>query len=96
MSNDFIWLGCCILLAGYLIGNGLKNFGNPNAKSLLDILNDEEEFELVAAKELHVFLNVPKEATSNFISEHPEVPYIEMNGHIFFQKKKISEWLERQ
>ncbi|MBK3494220.1 DNA-binding protein [Viridibacillus sp. YIM B01967] len=96
MTYDFIWLSLSIVAAGYLIGDGLKNFGNPNAKSLLDILDEGEEVELIAAKELHVFLNVPKEATSNFVFEHPEVPYIELNGHIFFQKQRISEWLEQQ
>lgn len=48
MDIDSLILALSIASAGYFMGDGLKNFKNPNAKSLLDSLADDEEPEFTA------------------------------------------------
>ena len=41
MTWSFIWLAAGIAVAGYFIGDGLKNFKNPDAKNFIDSLDEE-------------------------------------------------------
>ena len=47
MEWGLIFVAAGIAIAGYFIGDGLKNFKNPNTKNLLDSLEDDDEHELI-------------------------------------------------
>lgn len=54
MEIDFLYLAIGIAAFGYFIGDGLKNFKNPNAKNLMEYLDDDEH-ELMNENEVHLF-----------------------------------------
>lgn len=90
---DEIWLAIGIAVAGYFIGDGLKNFKNPSAKTMMDYLEDDDDHELIKEKDLHYFLGIAKEDTSAFIQKHPQMPSIEVNGNLYFPKNKLRQWM---
>lgn len=47
MDWGLIFVAVGIAVAGYFIGDGLKNFKNPHAKNLIDTLNEEDEHEFI-------------------------------------------------
>lgn len=80
-----------IAIAGFFIGNGLKNFKNPTQK-LFETF-DEDEMELIKESDLHYHIGVTKEDAKMLRKEHPDVPHLELNGNIYYPKKKLGEWL---
>ncbi|MDQ0258096.1 hypothetical protein J2S74_005561 [Evansella vedderi] len=88
---DNIWLAMAIVVAAYLIGDGLKNFKNPNSKNILDTLDYDHE--LINENEVHHFLGISKEDTKSLISEHPNIPHIIINNKVYYPKVKLREWL---
>ncbi|WP_077624807.1 helix-turn-helix domain-containing protein [Sediminibacillus massiliensis] len=93
MEYDFFWLAIGIAIAGYCIGDGLKNFNNPNNKSLMDYLDDEKDHELINEKEVHNFMGISKEDAKSLIDEHPDIPHIMINNKIYYPKEKLRKWL---
>ncbi|PWA12187.1 DNA-binding protein [Pueribacillus theae] len=93
MELDFLWIGIGMAIAGYFIGDGLKNFKNPNAKNLIDSFDEDEELELIKENEVHYFLGIAKEDVQSLIQEYPNIPHITINGKIYFQKSQLREWL---
>ena len=92
---DYIWLSIGIAVAGYCIGDGLKNFKNPSAKNVMDYLEDEdEEHELINEKDIHYFIGISKDDTKALIQKYPDIPSIELNGTLYFSKVKLREWLK--
>lgn len=91
---NFIWLAIGIAVAGYCIGDGLKNFKNPSAKNILDFLEEEDEHELIKENNLHNFIGISKEDTKALIQKYPEIPSVELNGTLYFSKIKLREWLK--
>ncbi|WP_064093338.1 hypothetical protein [Rossellomorea aquimaris] len=89
----FLWVGLGIVIAGYLIGDGLKNVNNPNAKNILESLNENDDHELIKESDVHHFIGVTKEDAKNMISEHPGIPHIVLNNKVYFPKGKLREWL---
>ncbi|WP_078427435.1 DNA-binding protein [Alkalihalobacterium alkalinitrilicum] len=90
---EYIWLAMGIAIAGYLIGDGLKNFKNPNSKNILDSLDESDDHELIKENEVHHFIGISKEDAKNMVSEHPNIPHIIINNKIYYPKAKLREWL---
>ena len=93
MDIDFMWIGLGLAAFGYFIGDGLKNFRNPVAKSFVDSLNEDDEHELIKESEVHHFMGVSKEDAKKLIKEHPDIPHLKLNGHIYYPKSKLRKWL---
>ncbi|MDL4843109.1 DNA-binding protein [Aquibacillus rhizosphaerae] len=88
LELDFIAIGVGIAIAGYCIGTGLHS----SEKTLIDQLNEENEDELVNEDELEMFLGIPKADTKVLVKEYPDVPYIRLNGNVYFNKKNLRKW----
>lgn len=95
MEFDFLWLGLGLAALGYFIGDGLKNFKNPEAKSLMDSFDEDDEHELIKENEVHHFIGVSKEDAKRLIESYKDVPHIKLNGNIYYPKAKLREWLLR-
>ncbi|WP_198508949.1 DNA-binding protein [Bacillus sp. FJAT-44742] len=89
---SLFWLAIGIAAAGYFIGDGLKNFKNPNAKDLIDYL-DEDEHELIKENQIHHFVGISKEDVRHLIQEHSDFPHIVINGTTYYPKTKLRNWL---
>lgn len=94
MDWNFIIIAISIAVAGYFIGDGLKNFNNPNAKSLMDSLEDEDdEHELIRESDVHYFMGISKEDAKSLIQDHSDVPHIIINSKVYYPKAKLRKWL---
>lgn len=94
--EGFFILAIGIALAGYFIGDGLKNMHNPDAKSFLHKLDDDdddEEHELLSERDVHYFMGISKQDVKALIQEHPDIPHIIINGKPYYPKAKLREWL---
>ncbi|RKQ32670.1 helix-turn-helix domain-containing protein [Oceanobacillus halophilus] len=92
MEFDFIWIGLGIAVAGFFIGEGLKNFNNPEAKSLFDSLDDVQHG-LIKENEVHDFMGISKEDAKTLIDEYPDIPHIKINKKVYYPKEKLRKWL---
>ncbi|WP_026671486.1 hypothetical protein [Alkalihalobacterium bogoriense] len=90
---DYIWLALGIAIAGYLIGDGLKNFKNPNSKNILESLDESDDHELIKENEVHHFIGISMEDAKDLIREHPNIPHIIINNKVYYPKAKLREWL---
>ncbi|WNF38337.1 DNA-binding protein [Bacillaceae bacterium IKA-2] len=90
---DYIWLAFGIVIAGYLIGDGLKNFNNPNAKNILESLDENDDHELIKESDVHYFIGVTKEDAKKLINEQPSIPHIILNNKVYYPKARLREWL---
>ena len=95
INMEFIWIGIGIALAGYFIGEGLKNFKNPNYKAFVEELHEDDGYELIKDKDVHYFIGISKEDAKNLIQEHPDIPHIKINDSIYYPKEKLRKWLIR-
>jgi len=93
MDWNFIIIAISIAVAGYFIGDGLKNFNNPNAKSLMDSLDDDDEHELIRESDVHYFMGISKEDAKSLIQDHSDVPHIIINSKVYYPKAKLRKWL---
>lgn len=93
MEFNFIWIGIGIAVAGYFIGDGLKNFKNPQAKNIMEYLDEDDQHELIKENEVHYFMGISKEDAEMLILEHPSIPHVKINGKTYFPKAKLREWL---
>ncbi|NEU32104.1 helix-turn-helix domain-containing protein [bacterium LRH843] len=97
MGFDFIWIGLGIAIAGYFIGNGLKNFKNPGGNVLGGIsglFDEDDEHELIKENDVHLFIGISKEDVKSLIQDHPEVPHITVNNKVYYPKARLREWLK--
>jgi len=90
---EFIILAVGIAAAGYFIGDGLKNFKNPGATTLVDQLAEDDNHELIKESSVHHYIGVSKEDAKQLIKEHADIPHISLNGKVYFPKAKLREWL---
>ena len=81
-----------IAVAGYFIGEGLKNFKNPDARSFLDSLEDDEH-ELIKESEVHDFMGISKDDAKSLIQEHANIPHIIINKKAYYPREKLRNWL---
>lgn len=93
LEFDLFWIAIGISIAGYFIGDGLKNFKNPNAKSLFDSLDEDSEHKLIEENELHDFMGISKEDAKSLIKEHSSIPHVIINGKVYYPKVKLRKWL---
>ena len=93
MEWYFILIAIGIAVAGYFIGDGLKNFKNPNAKSLIDSLDEDDEHELIKENDVHYFMGITKEDAKSLIQEHSDIPHIIINSKVYYPKAKLRKWL---
>lgn len=93
MELDFFWLAIGMAAVGYFIGDGLKNFNNPNAKSIIDSLDDDDEHELIKESQVHHFMGISKEDANSLIKDHSDIPHIIINNNVYFPKSKLRKWL---
>lgn len=93
MEFDSIWIALGIAAAGYFIGNGLKNFKNPDAKGLSDIFDEDDEHELINENDVHHFMGISKEDVKDLIQEHPTIPHIIIKDKVYYPKAKLRKWL---
>lgn len=94
MEFDLIWIAIGIAAAGYFIGNGLKNFKNPDAKdSLSELFEDDDEHELIKENNVHYFIGISKEDAKSLIQEYPDIPHVLINNKIYYPKAKLRKWL---
>ncbi|WP_020006275.1 hypothetical protein [Salinicoccus albus] len=94
MEFDLVWIALGIAAAGYFIGNGLKNFNNPDAQdSISEIFNDDDEHELIKENNVHYFMGISKEDAKRLIQEYPDIPHVLINNKRYYPKAKLRQWL---
>ena len=91
-----LFLGIGIAIAGYFIGDGLKNWKNPSEKNFLDHFRKREQPELIEASELHRFLGTPKGDAKALLEENPDIPSVTINRKMYFSRTTLREWLMTQ
>lgn len=97
MEFDFIWIGLGIAIAGYFIGNGLKNFKNPSSNivgEISGIFDQDDEHELIKENDVHLHMGISKEDAKSLIQDHPEVPHIIINNKLYYPKAPLRAWLK--
>ncbi|SFC51516.1 hypothetical protein SAMN05443252_10446 [Bacillus sp. OV322] len=93
MEWSIFFVSVGIAAAGYFIGDGLKNFKNPNAKSLFDSLNEDDEHQLIKENDVHYFIGISREDAKSLIQEHSNIPHIIISGKVYYPKDKLRKWL---
>jgi len=93
MEWDSFLIALGIAAAGYFIGDGLKNFKNPEAKNIIDSFDEDDEHELIKENDLHFFMGISKEDAKSLIQDHPDVPHIIINNNVYYPKAKLRKWL---
>ena len=93
MESGLIFIAVGIAVAGYFIRDGLKNFKNPNAKNLIDSLDEDDEHELIKENDVHYFMGISREDAKSLIQEHSDIPHIIINGKVYYPKDKLRKWL---
>nr|WP_304219454.1 DNA-binding protein [Fredinandcohnia onubensis] len=88
-----LFLAIGIAAAGYFIGDGLKNFKNPEAKGVMEKLEEDDLYELIKEKDIAYHIGVSKEDAKQLIKEHPDIPHIVLNGTLYYPKSKLKQWL---
>jgi hypothetical protein len=90
LELDFFWLALGIAVAGYFIGDGLKNFKKPYARGSIDFFDEEE---LINEHEVHYFIGISKEDTMALLDDYPDIPHLKINGKVYYPKAKLRQWL---
>lgn len=93
MDWGSIFVAVGIAVAGYFIGDGLKNFKNPHARNLMDALNEEDEHELIKENDVHYFMGISREDAKSLIQEHSDIPHVIINSKVYYPKSKLRKWL---
>lgn len=94
MGFDLIWIGLGIAAAGYFIGDGLKNFQNPEAKYGLREFFEDDEHELIREKNVHYFIGISKEDAQQLLTQYPDAQRLVINGNLYYPKEKLRKWLQ--
>lgn len=90
-----IFLGIGIAVAGYFIGEGLKNFKNPTNEKVLDNLKERQDAVLISEHVIHNFIGVKKEDVKSLVEDYPEIPHVRLNGTTYFPRSKVMEWIHK-
>lgn len=90
-----IILAIGIAAAGFFIGEGLKNFKNPTSKKMFQHLDEGNNQTLIKEDIVHNFIGVSRQDAKALIQEHSDVPHIVLNGHVYYPKSKLIEWVNR-
>ncbi|MCY7781981.1 hypothetical protein [Bacillus sp. FSL H8-0515] len=84
-----VFLGIGIALAGYFIGEGLKQMNHPKAVEKSDTL-------LIKERDIYFyighFLGITATEAKQLAGDMTDLPYIEINGKKYVQKHLLKEW----
>ncbi|AFI28562.1 hypothetical protein QI003_10065 [Bacillus stercoris] len=84
-----VFLGIGIALAGYFIGEGLKQMNHPKAYEKSDTY-------LIKERDIHFyighFLGITTAEAKQLAGDMKDIPYIEINGKRYVQKQMLKEW----
>ncbi len=90
---DLMWIGLGLVGAAFFIGEGLKNFKNPNGRSLMDSLDSSDTDNFIKEDQIHHYIGVSKEDAKALLQEYPDIPHIRLNGNIYYPRKKVMKWM---
>lgn len=79
--SHLITLAFGILIAGYFIGEGLKNFKRSN------------ECIIIKKENLHHYLGISHEEVKLFLNEYPNIPTIKLGDKTYYHYKTLTKWL---
>lgn len=103
-SSSAYTLGVSIIIAGYLIGNGIRNglicFNkgqvHKDETSMWDLLKmqneDVRQSKFVKKKYLRRYFGLSKKQVDNFISQYSNIPSISINGETYYIREELNEW----
>ncbi|WP_338442437.1 hypothetical protein V5F86_10215 [Bacillus spizizenii] len=84
-----VFLGIGVALAGYFIGEGLKQMNHPKAYEKSDPF-------LIKERDIHFyighFLGITTTEAKQLAGDMTDIPYIEINGKKYVQKHMLKEW----
>ncbi|MFT4400705.1 hypothetical protein ACMX2I_11850 [Bacillus sp. SW14] len=84
-----VFLGIGIALAGYFIGEGLKQMNHSKASEKSDTL-------LIKERDIYYyigyFLGITTAEAKQLAGDMTDLPYIEVNGKKYVQKHLLKEW----
>ncbi|GAK14728.1 DNA-binding protein [Geomicrobium sp. JCM 19039] len=96
--DGLFWIGIGMIGAAYFIGDGLKNWKNPEAKGLTEKFMMEESAgqqpKLIKQNHVHHYIGLSKEDSKRLIEEHAEVPHVVVNGNTYYPRKQLETWTE--
>ncbi|MGK9268835.1 hypothetical protein K1Y82_10325 [Bacillus inaquosorum] len=85
-----VFLGIGIALAGYFIGEGLKQMNHPKVYEKSDTF-------LIKERDIHFyighFLGITTTEAKQLAGDMTDLPYIEINGKKYVQKQSLKEWV---
>lgn len=88
-----LFLGVGIAIAGYFIGDGLKNWKNPSEKNFLDHFKKSDPPELIEESAVHRFIGTPKGETKALLENNRNISSIKINGKMYFSRTNLREWI---
>ncbi|MCY8701125.1 hypothetical protein P8863_04930 [Bacillus spizizenii] len=84
-----VFLGIGVALAGYFIGEGLKQMNHPKAYEKSDTY-------LIKERDIHFyighFLGITTTEAKQLAGDMTDIPYIEINGKKYVQTHLLKEW----
>ncbi|MHC5560970.1 hypothetical protein ACYSN5_00030 [Bacillus spizizenii] len=84
-----VFLGIGVALAGYFIGEGLKQMNHPKAYEKSDTF-------LIKERDIHFyighFLGITTTEAKQLAGDMTDIPYIEINRKKYVQKHMLKEW----
>ena len=99
-------LGLSIIIAGYFIGNGIRNgltcFSkgevHKDESSMWDLLRmqneDVKQTKFVKKKYLRKYFGLSKKELDNFLNEYLDIPSININGQTYYIREELNEWMK--
>lgn len=94
METEFFFLAIGLAAAAYFIGDGMKNFKNPNTKNMTDYLSVYDEKELIPEKHIHYTLGIEKKDAQALTKEHRDIPHVIINGSVYYPRRQLLAWIE--
>ncbi|MEG0260608.1 MAG: DNA-binding protein [Lysinibacillus sp.] len=85
MEINLIWIGVGLVILGYFIADGLRNFGNPKKGS--------NYFYFLKENELHYYVNLSEKEIKELLREYPGAPKVVLNGNTYYPTKQFQDWL---
>lgn len=105
-SSSAYTLGVSIIIAGYFIGNGIRNgltcFSkgevHKDETSMWDLLRmqneDIRQSKFVKKKYMRRYFGLSKKQLDNFLNQHLDIPSININGETYYIREELNEWMK--
>ncbi|MFX5500846.1 hypothetical protein ACM5ME_12445 [Bacillus subtilis] len=85
-----VFLGIGIALAGYFIGEGLKQRNQTKG-------NEQNDIFLIKERDIYfyigLFLGITTTEAKQLAGDMADLPYIKINGKKYVQKQSLIEWI---